>query len=195
MRTPKPGDVDRGTIQSWNVAYERRLPLDIAVDVAYVGATGRRRLHVPRHQRATDDRRRQQQPAVCEHGPLPRSDQLRERARDSLSVPAGRDQQAVHRWPADQGRVHPLEGREHGGRRRRRRELQLAGRVSPQHGVSGLRSDAQLPRRRRLSAAVAERRRASRQHRPRHHQRLAAQRHVRSLLGHTVHRDSKRRRS
>jgi hypothetical protein len=40
MRTPKPGDVDRGTIQSWNVAYERRLPLDIAVDVAYVGAAG-----------------------------------------------------------------------------------------------------------------------------------------------------------
>ena len=40
MRTPKPGDVDRGTIQSWNVAYERRLPLDIAVDVAYVGTRG-----------------------------------------------------------------------------------------------------------------------------------------------------------
>jgi len=40
MRTPKPGDVDRGTIQSWNVAYERRLPLDIAVDVAYVGSRG-----------------------------------------------------------------------------------------------------------------------------------------------------------
>jgi Carboxypeptidase regulatory-like domain/TonB dependent receptor-like, beta-barrel len=40
MRTPKPGDVDRGTIQSWNASYERRLPLDIAVDVAYVGARG-----------------------------------------------------------------------------------------------------------------------------------------------------------
>jgi hypothetical protein len=40
MRTPKPGDIDRGMIQSWNVAYERRLPLDIAVDVAYVGTRG-----------------------------------------------------------------------------------------------------------------------------------------------------------
>jgi hypothetical protein len=40
MRTPKPGDVDRGTIQSWNIAYERRLPLDIAVDIAYVGSRG-----------------------------------------------------------------------------------------------------------------------------------------------------------
>jgi Carboxypeptidase regulatory-like domain len=40
MRTPKPGDIDRGTIQSWNVAYERRLPLDIAIDLAYVGTRG-----------------------------------------------------------------------------------------------------------------------------------------------------------
>jgi hypothetical protein len=40
MRTPEPGNVDRGTIQSYNVAFERRLPWDIAVDVAYVGARG-----------------------------------------------------------------------------------------------------------------------------------------------------------
>ena len=40
MRTPEPGNVDRGHIQSWNVAFERRLPLDIAVDVAYVGTAG-----------------------------------------------------------------------------------------------------------------------------------------------------------
>jgi hypothetical protein len=40
MRTPKPGDIDRGMIQSWNVAYERRLWYDIAVDVAYVGTRG-----------------------------------------------------------------------------------------------------------------------------------------------------------
>jgi hypothetical protein len=40
VRTPEPGNVDRGHIQSWNVAVERRLALDIAVDVAYVGAAG-----------------------------------------------------------------------------------------------------------------------------------------------------------
>jgi hypothetical protein len=40
MRTPEPGNVDRGTIQSWNVAFERRLFYDIAVDVAYVGTRG-----------------------------------------------------------------------------------------------------------------------------------------------------------
>jgi hypothetical protein len=40
MRTPEVGNVDRGYIQSWNVAYERRLPWDLSVDVAYVGTAG-----------------------------------------------------------------------------------------------------------------------------------------------------------
>jgi hypothetical protein len=40
MTTPELGNVDRGKIHTWNVAFERRLPLDISVDVAYVGAKG-----------------------------------------------------------------------------------------------------------------------------------------------------------
>ena len=40
MRTPEVGNIDRGHIQSWNVAYERRLPFDVSVDVAYVGTRG-----------------------------------------------------------------------------------------------------------------------------------------------------------
>jgi hypothetical protein len=40
MRTPEPGNVERGAIHSWNLAYERRLPLDVSVDVAYVGTRG-----------------------------------------------------------------------------------------------------------------------------------------------------------
>ncbi len=39
MRTPEE-DVSRGNIQSWNVAVERRLPLDLSVDLAYVGSKG-----------------------------------------------------------------------------------------------------------------------------------------------------------
>jgi hypothetical protein len=35
-RTPEVGNVDRARIQSWNVAFERRLPWDLSVDVAYV---------------------------------------------------------------------------------------------------------------------------------------------------------------
>jgi hypothetical protein len=40
MMTPELGNVDRGKIHTWNVAFERRLPLDFSVDVAYVGAKG-----------------------------------------------------------------------------------------------------------------------------------------------------------
>jgi hypothetical protein len=35
-RTPEVGNVDRARVQSWNVAVERRLPWDLAIDVAYV---------------------------------------------------------------------------------------------------------------------------------------------------------------
>ena len=40
IRTPEVGNIDRGTIKSWNVVIERRLPLNLAVDVAYVGTRG-----------------------------------------------------------------------------------------------------------------------------------------------------------
>jgi hypothetical protein len=40
MRTPEPGNIDRGTIQTWNLTVERRLPFKLGVDVAYVGAKG-----------------------------------------------------------------------------------------------------------------------------------------------------------
>jgi hypothetical protein len=40
MTTPELGNVDRGKIHTWNIAFERRLPLDVSVDVAYVGAKG-----------------------------------------------------------------------------------------------------------------------------------------------------------
>jgi hypothetical protein len=37
MRSPNPDDVDRGVVQQWNLAYEYRLPWDLAVEAAYVG--------------------------------------------------------------------------------------------------------------------------------------------------------------
>ena len=36
-RTPEPDNVDRATIQQWNVAFEQRLPWDISAEIAYVG--------------------------------------------------------------------------------------------------------------------------------------------------------------
>jgi hypothetical protein len=38
--TPEPDNIDRGYVQTWNVAFERRIMYDISVDVAYVGAKG-----------------------------------------------------------------------------------------------------------------------------------------------------------
>jgi hypothetical protein len=38
--TPEIDNIDRGYIQTWNLAFERRLPFDTSVDVAYVGAKG-----------------------------------------------------------------------------------------------------------------------------------------------------------
>jgi len=37
MRSPNPNQVNRATIQQWNVAYEYRLPWDISTEIAYVG--------------------------------------------------------------------------------------------------------------------------------------------------------------
>jgi hypothetical protein len=37
MTSPDPDDVERGATQSWNVFVERRLPLDIATSIGYVG--------------------------------------------------------------------------------------------------------------------------------------------------------------
>jgi len=38
--TPEIDNIDRGYVQTWNVAFQRRLPLDASVDIAYVGARG-----------------------------------------------------------------------------------------------------------------------------------------------------------
>jgi hypothetical protein len=38
--TPEINNIDRGYVQTWNLAFERRIISDIAVDVAYVGAKG-----------------------------------------------------------------------------------------------------------------------------------------------------------
>ncbi len=41
MRSPDPNDVKRGTIDSWNVFLERRLPADLALSAGYVGTASR----------------------------------------------------------------------------------------------------------------------------------------------------------
>jgi hypothetical protein len=38
--TPEINNIDRGYVQTWNAAFERRLAFDTSVDIAYVGAKG-----------------------------------------------------------------------------------------------------------------------------------------------------------
>jgi hypothetical protein len=38
--TPEINNIDRGYVHTWNIAFERRLPMDLTVDIAYVGAKG-----------------------------------------------------------------------------------------------------------------------------------------------------------
>ena len=38
--TPEIDNIDRGQVHTWNVSFERRLPFDVVVDAAYVGAKG-----------------------------------------------------------------------------------------------------------------------------------------------------------
>jgi hypothetical protein len=38
--TPEIDNIDRGYVQTWNVAFERRVMFDMSVDLAYVGAKG-----------------------------------------------------------------------------------------------------------------------------------------------------------
>jgi hypothetical protein len=40
IATPEPGNIDRGMVQTWNAAFERRLWWDTSIDIAYVGAKG-----------------------------------------------------------------------------------------------------------------------------------------------------------
>ncbi len=37
IRSPRPGEVDRGTVHQWNITYERRLPLRMSGEISYVG--------------------------------------------------------------------------------------------------------------------------------------------------------------
>jgi hypothetical protein len=44
MRSPGPDEINRGYIHSWNVVYERKLPLDFVASVGYVGTASRNQL-------------------------------------------------------------------------------------------------------------------------------------------------------
>ena len=147
MTSPDPNDIARGATQSWNVFVERRLPLDIATSVGYVGTRtdgqyATRGLNYAesggnanRHVVHTGGHCRHQRPRRLGADALPRA-------------AGGRESSLQERAPAE-GRVHVEQGDERGRGRRWRLYVGPAVAVQPQlragqrrpspHAADGLR--------------------------------------------------------
>ena len=101
MVTPEVGNVDRGMVQTWNVAFERRLPWDTSVDVAYVGARGDGGyawvdVNLP----TTYGGGAHSRPYFISHGRQNAISVLGPAPRDRIQLAADRTEQAVHPRPA-----------------------------------------------------------------------------------------------
>ena len=94
--TPEIDNIDRGYIHTWNVAFERRLPYDTSVDVAYVGAKGvggyaGLDINAPRRSAAATPAGR-----TLRDGPHPADLVVGRAAAYQVPVAAGRTEQALH---------------------------------------------------------------------------------------------------
>ena len=157
--TPEIDNIDRGYIHTWNVAFERRLPYDVSVDVAYVGAKGvggyaGLDINAPTTLGGGDASR-----PYSRDGPHPADLVVGRPAAHQVPVAAGRAEQALHQGVHVQGRLHAEQGDElrHGRGRPRHPDVEHAERAGAQLVARGLRPPAQLPDGLRLGAAVAER--------------------------------------
>ncbi len=185
MRSPNPNQVDRGTIQQWNVAYEYRLP------GRHRGRSGlRRHAHGRRLRRPEPElrrsRRRQRGPAVLRARRHRGGDRLGGADQEPLSRPAGGGEPAAAERAAAEGRLHLQPLAEHVPQRRGRLDrshLEHAADVRPELRDRRFRSAARLPDGRHLRPAVHDG--AHRRRRP-HPPGLADQRHRLGLLGHAV---------
>ena len=190
--TPEIGNVDRGMVQTWNIAFERRLPLDISVDAAYVGAKGTGGwagidINAPQTLGIGDAGR--PYASMGKIQPLWSWGQRLKTRYNSLQVALNKP--FTHGFMF-KGAYTLSQGDE---RQRRRRPsdpgLEHSERGLPELGTGRVRSPAQLPARLRLSAAVAEHRQL-RQLREGHLPGLAGQRSLRRVLGHAVPRHRER---
>jgi hypothetical protein len=158
IATPEPGNVDRGLVQTWNVAFER--PADVEHHRRRRLRWRKRfgRIRLGRRQPADHVWRWRGEPAVFHQpGPPELHSVLGAAARYGVQLPADRPEQAVHQRVHVQGRLHAQQGDERVGQRRPHRpQLGASARAAPQLGARRLRSHAQLPARICLRAAVAE---------------------------------------
>ena len=193
--TPEIGNIDRGYVQTWNVAFERRLPFDTSVDVAYVGAKGDRRLRRARHQRA----------ARCSAPATRAVRSRRPRAASSRSTRGAQrlktDYQSLQ-IALNKPFTHGLLFKGAYTLSKSMNESDNDGRATLTWNTpselyrnwapAGLRPPAQLPDGLRVFAAVAEQRPATTTSCKADRQRLADQRRVRGVQRHAVHGDRER---
>ena len=116
--TPEIDNIDRGYVQTWNIAFERRLPMDLTVDVAYVGAKGvggyaALDINAPTVLGGGDAGA-----AVLRARALSRHQFVGRSAEDALQLAADRAEQAVHARVPVEGRLHAQQGDERVGQRR-----------------------------------------------------------------------------
>ena len=116
--TPEVDNIDRGYIHTWNVAFERRLPYDVSVDVAYVGAKGvggyaGLDINAPTTLGGGDASR-----PYFGDGPHSADLVVGRPAAYQVPVAAGRTEQALHQGIHVQGRLHAEQGDELRHRRR-----------------------------------------------------------------------------
>ena len=141
--TPEIDNIDRGAVHTWNVAFERRLFYDIAVDVAYVGAKGvggyaGLDINAPPTLGGGDASRPYF--AARTHHP---NQFLGTASGHTLQLAPGRPQQAVYARLPVQGRLHLQQGHERIRQRwQGHAELEHAKRGVPKLGASRVRPPA-----------------------------------------------------
>ena len=145
-RSPFPGMLHRGYIQSWNFTLERQLPGSMVVTAAYVGTA-------TTHQ-FVDHEMNAGYPGSGTAG-LPLFEKFGRTVSTLFedgwlsshyhSLP-GDSQPPLQPWAPDQDRLHLFEGNRHGRRRRPHRPaLQLGSHDLPQRGALGVRHPPQFP--------------------------------------------------
>ena len=122
--TPEIDNIDRGYVQTWNVAFERRIMYDMSVDVAYVGAKGTGGYAALDINAPTVLGTGNQGRPYFSLGRIVRHQLVGRPAEDGLPVAAGLAEQAVHARPAAQGRLHAQQVEEP-ERQRRPRDAEL----------------------------------------------------------------------
>jgi hypothetical protein len=155
IRSPNKGDeafpgagsgLDRARIQQWNIAFERRLPMDVALEVAYVGTAtdgGYADLNVNYGEPG-----RQRRAQVLRVGGHDRHQRLGGAHQEPLQGAPTGAQPAVQERADAQGRLHLEPVEEHDGQRRRRvdhPELEPPDGVRQELRLRRVRSDTRIP--------------------------------------------------